>query len=282
MTGSRAWPSEDGGRGKLHALLAAAGSFLLDPPGAVDPLRQVREPAPGVFGDGATPDPPLVQGARPVVAVFGLAGGCGATVVARAVAAELAARDASGTAAVACESRPGGLPLATKAASRLARALDDLPGGARALGRLCLLRGTERGSLGDALRGLAPLVIDAGSSSLGGVSACIADRTLIVTTPAIEPTLARVAIECVGRVGPEPTLVMNRARHAGDLTGAGEGDPGATEDDTGRSAPALGQAGEAVALPESRLGAQLALGGREARGALGRAIAGLVDCWEGR
>ena len=221
----------------------------------VDPLRQVRDPEPGGFGDGATPDPPLVQGARPVVAVFGLAGGCGATVVARAVAAELAARDASGTAAVACESRPGGLPLATKAASRLARALDDLPGGARALGRLCLLRGTERGSLGDALRGLAPLVIDAGSSSLGGVPACIADRTLIVTTPAIEPTLARVAIECVGRVGPQPTLVMNRARHAGDLTGAGEGDPGATEDDTGRRAPG------------ARRGRG---GGRAARVALGR------------
>ena len=281
MTGSRAWPSDDGGRGKLHAVLAAAGSFLLDPPEALDPLRQVREPEPGGFGDGATPDPPLVQGARPVVAVFGLAGGCGATVVARAVAAELAARDASGTAAVACDSRPGGLPLATKAASRLARALDDLPGGARALGRLCLLRGSERGSLGDALRGLAPLVIDAGSSSLGGVPACVADRTLIVTTPAVEPTLARVAIECVGRVGPEPTLVMNRARHAGNLAEARESDPGATDDDTGRRASAPGQAGEAVALPESRLGAQLALGGREPRGALGRAIAGLVDCWEG-
>ncbi len=33
-------------------------------------------------------------------------------------------------------------------------------------------------------------------------------------------------------------------------------------------------------LPESRLGAQLALGGREARGGLGRAISALVASWE--
>lgn len=33
-----------------------------------------------------------------------------------------------------------------------------------------------------------------------------------------------------------------------------------------------------VLLPESRLGAQLALAGQEPRGALGRAVSGLVDC----
>jgi hypothetical protein len=37
----------------------------------------------------------------------------------------------------------------------------------------------------------------------------------------------------------------------------------------------------ALALPNSTLGAQLALGGREARGDLGRAIAELADLCEG-
>jgi hypothetical protein len=322
VTDSRAWASGGSRRGRLQALLAAAGSFLLDPPEAVDSYAPAGGADPDGLRDMATPDPPLLQAVRPVVAVFGLAGGCGSTMVARALAAELAARDASGTAAVACESRPGGLPLATKAATRLARALQDLPGGARALGRLCLLHGGDPSSLGDALRGLAPLVIDAGSSSLGGVAACIADRTLIVTTPAIEPTLARVAIECVARVGPEPTLVMNRARHADDPSDAHAGYPigaSAGESPTAREAGSRGTrggrgaregsggarggraareagspgaaggdpgeshdgAGERVVLPESRLGAQLALGGREARGGLGRAIVQLVDRWEG-
>jgi hypothetical protein len=299
VTGSRGWASGATRRGRLQVLLAAAGSFLLDPPDAVG-AAQPEDPAePNGLRDTGTPLALAVPGPRPVIAVFGLASRCGATVVSRAVAAELAARDAGATAAVACESRPAGLPLATKAAARLARALEDMPGGAHALGRLCLVRGPDPSSLGDALRGLAPLVIDAGSSSLGGVPACIADHTLIVTTPAVEPTLARVAIECVARVGPEPTLVVNRARNAnepakargrtgeagqtgerGQIDGPGAGggpgqigEPGQTGD--------FGEPGAAFLLPESRLGAQLALGGREARGGLGRAIAGLVDSWEG-
>jgi hypothetical protein len=280
MTGSRSWASRGSRRGRFQALLAAAGSFLLDPSDAPD-LHGPVEPKDGRrLRDDRSPDRQVVRGARPLIAVFGLAGGCGSTVVARAVAAELAARDPSGTAAVACESRVGGVPLATKAASRLARALEDLPGGTRAFGRLCLLQGADPGSLGDALRGLAPLVINAGSSSLGGVPACIADRTLIVTTPSIEPTLARVAIECVARVGPEPTLVINRARHADGLITVGEGDP-VSRAQIGGPGAAHDYAGPAVALPESRFGALLALGGREARGGLGRAIAGLVDGWEG-
>jgi hypothetical protein len=258
VTGSRVWAPGGDRRGGLRAVLGAARGFLLDPP-------EVASGADAAHGSG--PDaavPPGVSASRPVIAVFGLAGGCGATVVSRALAAELAARDASGTAAVACESKPGGVPLATQAATRLARALEDLPGGARALGRLCLVRARDASSLADALRGLAPLVIDAGSSSLGGVPACVADRTLIVTTPAIEPALARVASECVSRVGPQPTLVVNRSRRVDDAP-----------------QPPEGALTDAVALPESRMSAQLALGGREARGGLGRAIAGLVDRWGG-
>ena len=301
---SRAWESRGGPRrGRLHTLLAAAGSFLLDPPDAADARGQAGTTNPAGLGPTTSAGSLAIPAPRPVVAVFGLAGGCGSTVVSRAVAAELAVRDAGGTAAVACESRPSGLPLATKAAARLARELEDLPGGARALGRLCLVRGHDPSSLGDALRGLAPLVIDAGSSSLGGAPACVADRTVIVTTPAIEPTLARVAFECVARVGPEPVIVVNRTpRRGARLAADGRlGAEPARADDLMASPGGLGAPGEAggpgdlgapgallesatctpVALPESRLGAQLALGGREPRGALGRAIASLVDRWEG-
>ena len=288
MTGSRA--SGAARRGRLQALLAAAGAFLLDPRDGVGSGEPGDPAGPSGLQDEATPASPAVPAMRPVITVFGLAGRCGSTVVSRAVASELAGRDASGTAAVACESRPAGLPLATKAAARLARALEDLPGGTHALGRLCLVRGTDPSSLGDALRGLAPLVIDAGSSSLGGAPACIADHTLIVTTPTVEPTLARVAIECVARVGPEPTLVLNRARPAaGPAEAPGRaaepaepGQPGQAAEPGQAAGPGEpGAAFAAFALPESRLGAQLALGGREVRGGLGRAIARLVDSWEG-
>jgi hypothetical protein len=54
----------------------------------------------------------------------------------------------------------------------------------------------------------------------------------------------------VARVGPAPIVVLNRAPH--DQRGA-------------------------LALPNSPLGARLALGGREPRGELGRAIAELAD-----
>jgi hypothetical protein len=274
VTGTRSWAPGGPRRGRLQGLLAAAGAFLLDPPDAVDARRSRDAPLPGGPRDEASSGPLAPPATRPIVAVFGLAGGCGATVVSRAVASELAARDPAGTAAVACEARPGGPPLATKAAARLARALEDLPGGARARGRLCLLRGADPSSLSNALRGLAPLVIDAGSSSLGGAPACVADRTLIVTTPAVEPTLGRVAIECVARVAPEPTLVMNRARHGHERREPSQGErPEAPGETVGLR--------EAFVLPESRLGAQLALSGREARGGLGRAVARLVDSWEG-
>jgi hypothetical protein len=258
VTGSRVWTPGGAGRGALHAVLGAARGFLLDPPEVTSPPE---------VGQGPAPDAAVRSGVsarRPVIAVFGLAGGCGSTVVSRALAAELASRDACGTAAVVCESKLGGVPLATQAATRLARTLEDLPGGARPLGRLCLVRARDASSLADALRGLAPLVIDAGSSSLGGVPACVADRTMIVTTPAIEPALARVAIECVSRVGPQPILIANRSRRADDAV-----------------QPPEDALGEAVALPDSRMSAQLALGGREARGGLGRAISELVDRWGG-
>jgi hypothetical protein len=243
QTGSRS-------RGFVSGALAAAGSFLLEP-AALRPDIPSEAPS----------------GLRPVVAVFGLARGCGVTVVSRALAVELASRDAAGAAAVHCDARAAGIPLATPAAARLAKALADVPGAdTRAVGRLCLVAGAERAALADTATHHAPLVLDAGSASLGGAPAALADRVVVVATTAIEPALASVAAECLGRLGCEPLVALTRT-------------PAGYTDDP----PSAWAGRAALHLPESRMGAQLALGGREARGDLGRAIAELADmCEAGR
>jgi hypothetical protein len=226
----------------VSGALAAAQSFLIEPADAPPP-----------------PAPRDAPQARAVIAVFGLARGCGTTVVARGLAAELARRDPAATAAVACEGRTAGIPLATQAATLLAQTLNSaIAGEARALGRLCLVQPADHTRLSEAVRPLAPLVIDAGASLLGGVPAVIADAVVLVSSPAVEPALAPVARECLARVGPEPLVALNRV----DWPGAGS---------AGSTAHAE------IELPSSRMGAQLALGGREARGDLGRAIAALAD-----
>jgi hypothetical protein len=227
-----------GGRGVLASAATAVEAFFLE--------RAEPEPA----AEGARP----VE-VRAVVCVFGLARGSGVTVVARALAAELAARDSSGAAAVCFDARrPGGIPLATHAAAALARTLEDVPGTApRAIGRLCLVGGADPVRFVNTARYHAPVVIDAGSVALGGAPASVTDRTVIVTTRDVEPALARVAAQCVARTGPPPVVVLNRAPH---------------------DQPGL------FAIPNSPLGARLALGGREARGELGRAIAELADLLE--
>ena len=271
---------------------------------------------------------------------------------ARALAAELASRDVDGAAAVHCETRAAGIPLATQAATHLARALADVPGAdTRAVGRLCLVGGAERAALSDCARHLAPLVLDAGSTSLGGVPAALADRVIVVATRSIEPALASVAADCLARLGHEPIVVLNRtpADTADDgPPAAGLPSPPAAPTDPGPSPdltsplegsadrrppaglptpfdatqdrrPPAGLAGlvdgstgwhppaglrsirdgsphaaerlesssgwatrAAHRLPDSRMGAQLALGGREPRGELGRAIAALADLCEAR
>lgn len=245
--GSRGGPRA---RGFVSGALAAAGSFLLEPA-----VPQPDSPS----------DEPL--GSRPVVAVFGLARGCGVTVVSRALAVELAGRDAAGTAAVHCDARPAGIPLATHVAARLAKTLAEVPGAdTRAVGRLCLVAGAERVALADTARHFAPLVLDAGSASLGGAPAALADHVIVVATTSTEPALASVAVECLERLGCGPIVVLNRAP-AGD-----------TDEST-----SAWENGAALRLPESRMGAQLALGGRETRGELGRAVAELADlCEAGR
>jgi hypothetical protein len=235
-----------GSRGPLTTALAAAGAWLLEP----------AEPAPEpVVTTPATP--------RPVIAVFGLARGCGTTVVARALAAELASRDAHGAAAVHCEARTAGIPLATHAANRLAQQLAEVRGAeTRAVGRLCLVGGAEHAALADTARHFAPLVLDAGASSLGGVPAAIADAVVVVAAPTLEPALADVASDCLARLGHQPIVVLNRATSD-------------RSDDAWAAHP--GQR-----LPDARMGAQLALGGREPRGGLGAAIAQLAERCGGR
>jgi hypothetical protein len=256
------------GRGLLSAALSTASAWLVEPAEATEAVAGTAARAP--------------TAARAVIAVFGLARAAGATVVARALAAELAGRDSSGTAAVACEARAAGIPLATQAATRLARVLEDVPRATtRAVGRLCLIEGADHSALADTARHLAPLVLDAGSASVGGVPASIADRTVLVTTPAVEPALARVAAGCLARVGAEATVVLNRARAAGSYHDDEEAARGAQGSEFAPGGRRLSEPTDVLRLPESRLGAQLALGGREARGDLGRAIAALADRCEG-
>src|SRR4051812_2351168 len=116
-----------GGRGDVvSAWLARAEAWLLEP---ADPAP----PAPAVFD--APPQPPAV-------AVIGLARGCGATTVARALAVELALRDPAGAAIVTSERMPvaGAPSLGTAASVRLARSMRALGCTAvRAAGRLCLV-----------------------------------------------------------------------------------------------------------------------------------------------
>jgi len=248
-----------GGRaGRREALLAgamsAASAWLVEPA------------APGPEPDELAPTRP-----RPVIAVFGLARGCGVTVVARALAAELARRDRGGAAAVHCDARAAGIPLATPAAAQLARALSELPGtDTRAVGRLCLVGGGERTAVSQATRELSPLVLDAGSAALGGSPAALADRVLLVATPAVEPALAGVGADCLARLGHSPLLVLNRAQPHGSEQ----------QEETGDDRRRGWQARGVHRLPDSRMGAQLAAGGREARGDLGRAIGELADLCE--
>jgi hypothetical protein len=248
-------------RGLVAVAVAHAGAWLVEP---VEPGEPSREPL------VAAPPP------RVVIAVFGLARRCGVTVVSRALAAELASRDPAGAAAVHCDARAAGIPLATTAAGQLARALAELPGtDARAVGRLCLVGGSERTALTGATRELAPLVLDAGSSALGGTPAALADRVVLVGAPSVEPALAGVAADCLARLGHAPLVVLNRVEPSE------ASDDGARGDSEGRRVATWLTRG-VHRLPDSRMGAQLALGGREARGELGRAIAELADLCEVR
>lgn len=231
-----------GGDGALGAALAAVAGWLVEPEEVERPTLEESATAP--------------LGERPVVAVAGLARRCGTTTVARALGAELAARDPGGACAVASNGAPGALLLGLPAASRLARTLAPLVrAGARSCGRLCLVEAADRAALVDAARLLAPLVMDVEDVAEAPAAAALAETVILCGSPAVEETLAPVVADSLARVGPDPLVVLNRA--AGVTWEAAD-----------------------ARLPEARMGAQLALAGREPRGELGRAVAALADLVE--
>jgi hypothetical protein len=217
--------------GVLGAVAARAEAWLL-------------EPAPARAARAERELPPAA-----VVAVVGLGRACGATTIARALAVELARRDGGGVAVVQADSAPPAA-LATGPARRLARRLGA---DARACGRLALIcEGTRTRELARARE--VPLVIDVGHGTPPEPALALADRALLVASPAVEPALAGVAAEALGRGGLPPLVVLNRAV---DAEGWGE-----LPD---------------IRVAESRLGARLALAGRDPLGALGTAAAALAD-----
>jgi hypothetical protein len=224
-------------------LLAAVADFLVEP---AEPIAAGRDRA-------------RVMTARPVVAVAGLAPRSGTTTIARALAAELALRDPERAALVSADAvAGGGIPLGTPAAGRLCRAVSrSLVVQVRAVGRVCVVAGDpeQRAQLADFARDVAPLVLDVADPAETAAAAALVDALVLVGTPRAEPALAALMSESLARVGPHPLAVVNRDR----------GDAEAWD---GRCA---------IRLPEARMGAQLALAGREARGTLGRAVAELAD-----
>lgn len=229
----------------MSGLLGAVAGLLVEP----------VEPAQSVAG---LPDRALTATTRPAIAVAGLAPRCGTTTVARALAVELALRDPEGAAIVTAEAiAGGGIPLGTPAAGRLGRAVQrSLASQTRAVGRICLTAAdTDQARLVDATQGLAPLVLDVADPGQTAAAASLVDAVVIVGAPAVEPALAAVLSDSLARVGPEPVVVLNRDREADERW-------------DGRCA---------VRLPEARMGGQLALAGREARGEMGRAVARLAD-----
>jgi hypothetical protein len=224
-------------RSVLATALAKAGAWFVEP---VEPVAR-----------------PIEVRVRPAVAVVGLAAGCGTTVIARALAGELARRDPAGAATVTGAAGRMVAPAGASAA-RLARAIGTAGGLALATaGRLCLVDGAEATDVVDSVRHLAPVVLDLGSREPAGIGASIADHVVLVASPGSEPALAAVVAASLARIGPEPLVLVNRV-------GAG---PDAERWD--------GRAG--LTLPDSRAGARLALAGRNARRALGSAVVELAD-----
>lgn len=229
----------------MSGLLSAVAGLLVEP----------AEPAQPVAG---LPDRSWTATTRPAIAVAGLAPRCGTTTVARALAAELALRDPEGAAIVTAEAiAGGGIPLGTPAAGRLGRAVQrSLPSQTRAVGRICLTAaGPDRARLVEAAHDLAPLVLDVADPGQTAIAASLVEAVVLVGTPAVEPSLAAVLSDSLVRVGPEPIVVLNRDRETDERW-------------DGRCA---------LRLPEARMGGQLALAGREARGEMGRAVARLAD-----
>jgi hypothetical protein len=222
----------------LAAVASRTTGWLLEPP--------VTRP------HAAGPPPDL----RPVIAVIALAPGCGTTTVARALAVELARRDDDARAAIVSTDAvrgPARVPaVATVAARRLARALPA--GVATAAGRLCLID-EANAAVREIVAGRpAPVVLDVRHGEAPETALALADTALLVATPAVEPCLADVVAAALTRGDEAPVVVLNRAVELG-----------AWADRT------------AFALPETRLGARLALAGRDPIAGLAGPIVELAD-----
>jgi hypothetical protein len=227
-----AWP-EPHRRGLLAAVAARAEAWLLEP---AQPHPRAADPEPG---------------ARAVVAVVGLGSHCGTTTIARALAIELARRDASGAAIVSAWSRAGAAAIAGGTARRLARAL---PAGAAAAGRLCLVDADDPALRQLALNRPAPVVLDVGHGTPPEPFVALADEIVLVAAPSVEPALADVVAASLSRGSSMPTVVLNRGGDAGAWASR-----------------------DVLEIAEVRLGARLALAGRDPTPALARPIAELAD-----
>ena len=243
-----------------EGLLARAVGFFVEP----EPATLVQPPPPASAPSRAVVTP------RPLVAVCGVRPGCGATTVARALAAELAGRDPLRSAVVAGSDARGALPLGTPAAARLARLVAERTGvEARPSGRLCLAQDSDPPGLERALRGAASLVLDVALRGMAPAAASLADRVVLVAEPATEPALAEIVADSLARVGPRPIIVLNRAP-------SDQGAAAAAADRL-RAPPAAWGNRAHVLVPSSLPGARLALGCRGAGGAFGAAIAALAE-----
>jgi hypothetical protein len=224
----------------VSSLLRRAGEWLIEP-SAGDSASAGHEP-------GAVP-----PRSYPLVGVVGLARRCGATTLARALAAALASRH-DGAAVVVSPCRPAVVPLGSAApAARLAESLPELHE-RRASGRLCLAACEDARVLAAATRAVAPAVMEVEPGSAAVDSARVLDRVVLVAAPVLEPALAAAVAQTIAEVAEPPVVAVNRALDHG---------------------PWLVHAD--VLVPDSRVGARLALSGREPRGWLGRAVEQLAD-----
>lgn len=224
----------------VASLLRRAGEWLVEP---------AEDGAPVSTRTMAVVPPP----SYPLIGVVGLARRCGATTMARALAAELASRH-GGAAVVASPARPAVVPLGSSAsAARLAETLAQLDA-RRAAGRLCLAACADPELLADATREVAPAVMEVEPGRAALDAARVLDRIVLVASPGVEPALKAAVAETIAAVAQPPVVAVNRAPDHG---------------------PWLVHAD--VLVPDSRVGARLALAGREPRGWLGKAVEQLAD-----
>ena len=189
----------------------------------------------------------------PLVGVVGLAHRCGATTLARALAAELASRH-DGAAVVASPTRPAVVPLGSSPpAAELVDTLEALEQ-RRAAGRLCLAACADAQVLASVTRQVAPAVMEVEPGCAALDAAGVLDRIVLVASPDLEPALAAAVAETIAAVTEPPVIAVNKACDHG---------------------PWLVHAD--VLVPDSRVGARLALAGREPRGWLGKAVEQLAD-----